>query len=842
MIWSKRLITSIKTNCSRKNVPSLSSFSTLPSLHVSKDVPTHIIFGANTDVGKTIVSTSLVRSHVQCNPDQGKGKVHYIKPLQCGGSDEGFVTKHVSNLNGAGDGTGAGWEGHTLFNWDTPASPHLASRLENKPMSDEQVLSSLYSKLSEVNSNSNSNSIAMQEHCGRLLIETAGGVLSPSSASPDNNLPKHANASMNNSSNKSSSASWGWSTQADLYKPLQLPAVLVGDGRLGGISATLSALESLIIRGYDVHGIVFIDDNDGEHGSNLPALREYASRILALRSGSGRSLLKEEGSIVSLPPIPDISIPLDEWFASNEVVEQTARLDDFLCQSWRDHVDVLQGLRENGKESLWWPFTQHQGHNDNKITATVIDGATGDNFSILHDNDKDGMERTSHFDACASWWTQGMGHGETSLGLAAAAAAGKFGHVIFPDVVHAPATELADRLLHSKSGPGRDWASRVFFTDDGSTAVEVAIKMGLKKFVYDREKNGKGPLEEGIKLTVCAQQDCYHGDTLGVMDVAEPSVFNEGQHPWYEPKGLFLSYPTIRYKDGKIGLTPTKCIGQDNRMFNDIDEIMNVDERLKSDLYSHYCDQIQSEWDDYEEGDESFLIGSVIIEPILLGAGGMRFIDPLWQRALMDIARSKDVPVIFDEVASGLYRVGVSSCREILKADPDIAAYAKLLTGGLVPMSVTLATEDVFNTYLGDTKGQALLHGHSYTAHPVGCVSSIHALDAYAELFEGGDSNEDNTKAFFDQGVVSQLSKLPFVAESMSLGTVVAVTLEADSGGSGYTAAGRSLPVVQHLMKNGVYARPLGNVVYIMVSPLTSREECSRLCGVLKDAILSLQQ
>lgn len=224
----------------------------------------------------------------------------------------------------------------------------------------------------------------------------------------------------------------------------------------------------------------------------------------------------------------------------------------------------------------------------------------------------------------------------------------------------------------------------------------------------------------------------------------------------------------------------------------------------------------------------------------------MKFIDPLWQRALMSISRSKSVPIIFDEVAAGLYRLGVSSCREILGDNPDIAAYAKLLTGGLVPMSVTLTTEDVFNTFLGDSKAEALLHGHSYTAHAVGCVSSIHALDTYAELFEkeghGDDGGEkvDYKKAYFDQREVAALSELSLVQESMSLGTVVAVTIEPDGGGSGYAAAGRSIPIVKYLLDHGVYARPLGNVVYIMVSPLTSVEECARLSSVLKDAILSI--
>jgi dethiobiotin synthetase/adenosylmethionine--8-amino-7-oxononanoate aminotransferase len=624
-----------------------------------------------------------------------------------------------------------------------------------------------------------------------------------------------------------------------LYKPLHLPAILVGDGRLGGISATISALESLITRGYEVHGVVLIDDNDvSEYSSNVQALKEYTSRYMALRSGNGRSLLRSENSIIAMPPLPDTSVPLDGWYAENDVRECANRFDEHLSREWEVHFDTLNNLREKGKGNLWWPFTQHQRHNENKVSATVIDGAAGDYFSILEKSGNN-LERTASFDACASWWTQGLGHGEPSLGHSAAAAAGKYGHIIFPDVVHEPAVELADRLLNGKSGPGRNWASRVFFTDDGSTAMEVAIKMGMRKFIRDREASGK-LLDEDIKLTVAAQKDCYHGDTLGVMDVAEPSVFNEGQHPWYEPKGLFFDYPTVCYVEGKLQVKPpSSCKGQ-SLNFQNLEDILAVDDRIDTDVYQHYVDMIQREWNSYESSQKK-QIGVVIIEPILLGAGGMKFIDPLWQRALMSVARIKSVPIIFDEVASGMYRIGVSSCREIIGANPDIAAYAKLLTGGIVPMSVTLASEEVFQSFLGDSKAKALLHGHSYTAHAIGCVSGIHALDTYAELFENESNIVTPMHAYFDQEQVSNLSKLPLVQESMTLGTVVAITLEPDFSGSGYAAAGRSVPLVKHLLAKGIYARPLGNVVYIMVSPLTSKEECSRLCNALRDSVLSLK-
>mmetsp|Transcript_9877 Transcript_9877/g.12502 ORF Transcript_9877/g.12502 Transcript_9877/m.12502 type:complete len:926 (+) Transcript_9877:152-2929(+) len=796
-------------------------------LLVSKNHPTHLIFGANTDVGKTVVSTSLVKSNIHNNKI-----VNYVKPLQSGGGDESFIDKHVKGM----ENTMNCFEGHTLFRWDTPASPHLASRKENKPASDDQVLSKLKMNINDIHNKYEDGSV--------IFIETAGGVLSPSCASPLNTRPRHASGSSQNETTGDITDNWGWSTQGDLYQPLHLPVILVGDGRLGGISATLSALESLLTRGYDVNAIALIEDSadTSGHGSNLPALKEYASRCLALRSGSGRALLSDvENCIVSFPSVPaDINIPLDDWFKSEEVIETSARLSEHLVRQWGDHIDTLGGMRDKGTKVLWWPFTQHQGHNDKNKSATLIDGASGDNFSILTDG-VNNMERTDHFDACASWWTQGLGHGESSIGLAAAAAAGRYGHVIFPDVVHEPATTLADRLVNSDSGPGKGWASRVFFTDDGSTAVEVAIKMGMKKFAKDHNIN---IANNDVVLTVCAQKDCYHGDTLGVMDVAEPSIFNEGQHPWYEPKGLFLDYPTVRYKDGSVGITfPSE---DNDHGLTSVKDMFDVGKRISSNLYNEYFDSIENEWNLYEAKQESRLIGSLLIEPILLGAGGMKFIDPLWQRALIEVARSKNVPVIFDEVASGLYRLGVRSCREILLVDPDIAAYAKLLTGGLIPMSVTLATEEVFQTFLGDSKAEALLHGHSYTAHPVGCVSSIHALDAYDALFRGQQKKSNDRSImpsmveYFDQVEVAELSKLDLVQEAMAVGTVLAVTIKPDRSGSGYAAAGKSIPIVKKLFESGVYARPLGNVVYIMVSPLTSREECSRLSQILRHAIESI--
>lgn len=228
-------------------------------LHVAPHLRNHFIFGANTDVGKTVISAGLVRASLK----NSGSIVHYIKPLQCGGSDQAFVEKHTSYHPKL--------RGQTLFAWDTPASPHVASRNENLPKSDEQVLVALQSALVDIQQHATmttTTTTTCTTTTTTTWIETAGGVLSPSSASPLNQSPRHAAAS--------TETTWGWTTQADLYQPLLglAPVVLVGDGRLGGISATLSAMESLILRGFDIMGIVLLETKY----DNLTALREYASR------------------------------------------------------------------------------------------------------------------------------------------------------------------------------------------------------------------------------------------------------------------------------------------------------------------------------------------------------------------------------------------------------------------------------------------------------------------------------------------------------------------------------------------------------------------------------------
>jgi len=293
----------------------------------------HLLFGANTDVGKSVISAGLVRAaasslSVATSATLGLSpSVNYIKPLQCGGSDEAFILdQHPKNNK-----NDYGYEQlhiacQTLYSWDTPASPHLASRLEDLPVSNDEVLASLRLTLARIDDNDDTegegNNISIV-----TIIETAGGALSPSSSSP-----------LNENSDTLGDGNWGWTTQADLYASLDIPAVFVGDGKLGGIGVTLASLEALWSRGYRIDAVVFVESGvaggDIQFGrSNADALREYVS--MNKHHGDSSSILDED-SIICLPPLPHMPLPLSDWYESNQ--GKFMKLHHLLCKRWKNSL------------------------------------------------------------------------------------------------------------------------------------------------------------------------------------------------------------------------------------------------------------------------------------------------------------------------------------------------------------------------------------------------------------------------------------------------------------------------------------------------------------------------
>ncbi|KAI8364577.1 pyridoxal phosphate-dependent transferase [Blakeslea trispora] len=610
--------------------------------------------------------------------------------------------------------------------------------------------------------------------------------------------------------------------QVDFYRSLRLPTILVGDSNLGGISTTLTSLESLHIRGYDVPTILLFDQPNYK---NHTLIHQQAQKI--------------NESLVATIPHPPAALE-DPVLEKASMEKYYAQVDEYLLPvikaldlKHQERFDRLETMAQKSKDTFWWPFTQHEIVKD----VTVIDSAHQDYFTTYKADTAQEM-----FDSCASWWTQGLGHANPDLTLAAAHAAGRYGHVIFPESTNETALGLAEKVLEKDT-----WASRVFFSDNGSTAMEVALKMAMAATAKRYQFDTKQPVE------VLGIDGSYHGDTIGAMDASPPNVYNE-QVQWYEPRGHWLKPPSVHISQGKPYVRlPAEITAHDQQKrtrvsFKSISDIYSPHQTGLANTYAHYIRQELSQLKQQKRR-----IGSLLMEPVLMGAGGMIFVDPLFQRTLIDIVRQegaqllygvdpnspKDswqgLPVIFDEVFAGWYRLGRRSASEFLGVTPDIVAYAKTLTGGLLPLALTVTKESIYDVFLSENKPDCLLHGHSYTAHPMGCAvakKSIETLDHLnAETWQPFRQDWENHSiwSMWSPDTVDQLSRLDRVESVMTLGSVLAVELKDDEN-KGYSSS-VSKSVIQQLRSgvfksgsNNLFARPLGNVVYLMTSQITTQE------------------
>lgn len=650
---------------------------------------------------------------------------------------------------------------------------------------------------------------------GIAIVETAGGVLSPAPSG---------------------------SSQADLYRPLRLPVFLVGDHQLGGIGTTISAWESLHVRGYDVSSVgLFAEDRYDNHS--------YLKQYFADR----------DVHAFSIPPPPernqdvekDAQAMRDYYEDSCSHAEVTSFTNKFLL----DHDTRIQNIHTmstEAEQAIWHPFMQHTERT--KDTIVAIDSAYDDSFQTY--STKQTANPTAPesavlkpaFDGSASWWTQGLGHGNPNLALTAAHAAGRYGHVMFASAVHEPALRLAQTLIQRSGNPR---LSKVFYTDNGSAGMEVAVKMGLRAASV---RNGWSAMAED-EVVILGLKGSYHGDTIGTMDASEPSIYNR-KVEWYTGRGYWLDFPQVRMRKGVWAVEPAEefegALGE-AKTFDSLDGILDFEKRKEdAAVYRKYLDELLA-W--LKKDGKKF--GALILEPVLLGAGGMMFADPLFQRCLVDAVRStgsasgeldwSGMPVIFDEIFTGLYRLGRFSAASFLGVQPDIVANAKLLTGGLVPLCTTTASQAIFDAFLSSDKSDALLHGHSYTAHAVGCAVANQSLDTMMKMERNGAwdvfkeswgpaghaskvaaEQQVGAWSMWSNAFLKAISNRPNVEYVFALGSVLAISLKDPAGASYASTAATGLrdrlfagkPEEQWV----IHSRILGNVLYLMAAVTTTRD------------------
>jgi len=415
-------------------------------------------------------------------------------------------------------------------------------------------------------------------------------------------------------------------------------------------------------------------------------------------------------------------------------------------------------LIEKDKRYAWHPFTQQQTADD----PLPVIGAQG-SYLELADGHK-------ILDAISSWWTNIHGHGNPKLSAAIAAQVPKLDHVLFAGCTHEGAAEVAKQLVEISP----EGLNRVFFSDNGSTAVEVALKMA---FQYWQNKG------ESRRKRFLAFEGAYHGDTVGAMSAGDPGEFGEPFRPLFFPVER-LSAPRIE--------------GGEQEYASAIQDLETILEK---------------------HGDE---LAAVIIEPMVQGAGGMRMHSPKFLKTLATKVQERGILFITDEVMTGFGRTGKMFAVEHANVKPDIMCVAKGLTGGILPLSATLATDAIYNAFLDNDVRRAFLHGHSFTANPIACAAALASLKIFKEepVFERIRSIEAVYQDRFPK-----LAEHPLVKSTRILGSIGVVELSGDGGY--FNNIG--LRLRREFYKAGFLVRPLGTVVYTLPPYTTEPADLHRL-------------
>lgn len=431
-------------------------------------------------------------------------------------------------------------------------------------------------------------------------------------------------------------------------------------------------------------------------------------------------------------------------------------------------MDRKDWLRKDLRHN-WHPYTQMS-------TLVVeppllIDRAEG---LFLFD-----AEGNRYYDAISSWWCVVHGHGHPRIREAVTRQMERLDHVLFAGITHAPAVRLASRL----AAIAPEGLSRVFFSDNGSTAVEVALKMSLQcwRNLGREERTGFVCLDRG-----------YHGDTTGCMSVSGVEAFLRAFRPILFPSRRVPAPYCYRCPEGKTypecGVSCVDALGAALR-----------------------------------EGGET--VAAVILEPLLLAAGGMIVYPPEYLARAAALARAHGVHLILDEVATGFGRTGTMFACQQAGVSPDFLCLSKGLTGGTMPLAATITTAEVYNSFLGDPDGgKTFYHGHTYTANPVGCAAALASLDLLEE--EEVVDRVARLAPRLAEGARA-LAELPLVGDVRGIGMVAALELVRDKGTK--EALPGTAPVFHEIrregLRRGLFLRPLGNVVYLFLPEAVTRED-----------------
>jgi adenosylmethionine-8-amino-7-oxononanoate aminotransferase len=440
-----------------------------------------------------------------------------------------------------------------------------------------------------------------------------------------------------------------------------------------------------------------------------------------------------------------------------------------------------QTLIERDLQSLWHPCTQMKDHE----WLPLIPIRRGEGVWL------EDFEGNRYLDAISSWWVNLFGHCNPAINARIKQQLDTLEHVILAGFSHAAVIELSEKLV-SITPAG---LSRCFYADNGSSAIEVALKMS---FHYWRNR-GKTSKTKFITLS-----NSYHGETLGALAAGDVALYKETYQP------LLMDVITAPSPDCYLREPDTSCEEHSRQMIRPMREILQ------------------------QHADE---VCAVLVEPLVQCAGSMRMYDPVYLTLLREACDEFGVHLIADEIAVGFGRTGTMFGCDQARISPDFMCLSKGLTGGYLPLSVTLTSDEIYSAFYGDYQElTAFLHSHSFTGNPLGCAAALATLD----IFKREQTLDSNLQLAEHMALAAApLLDHPHVGEIRQTGMILAIELVQNKASkSPYPwQERRGLRVYQYGLQNGVLLRPLGNVVYFMPPYVITPDEINMMVNVAANGI-----
>ncbi len=409
----------------------------------------------------------------------------------------------------------------------------------------------------------------------------------------------------------------------------------------------------------------------------------------------------------------------------------------------------------------WHPYTQH------KTAQPPIAILKGKGALLWDENGKE------YIDAIASWWVNPYGHSNTFIADAIYKQLTTLEHVLFGGFTHEPAVLLAEKLINLLPNNQK----KLFYSDNGSTAVEIAIKVAMQYFFNKNEK----------RTTIVAFEDAFHGDTFAAMAASGISLFTEAF------QGSLINVIRI----------PVPTVGFEN------ESLLALENAIKNND-----------------------VAAFIFEPLIQGAAGMVMYEASELDKLIQICKNNNVFTIADEVMTGFGKTGKNFASDYLSQQPDMMCLSKALTAGTIPMAITTFTQSIFDGFFDDDINKALFHGHTFTANPTGCAAALASLSLLAS-----DEMQQNIVRINHLHLAFQnrIKNHPKVKTTRVLGVVFALEIKTDGKASYYGTLRNKL--YNYFISNGVILRPVGNVVYVLPPYIIENEQLEKVYQTIEGVL-----